>query len=364
MLFLTTSRFFFLVNLLWLFYAHALTDIPQEHLMLEQNPYQILGVGSACMDLLIRVDDAFLAHVPGEKGGSQSIEYKDLKRILDLSGVSPQIATGGSGANTMKGLTSLGASCALLTNIGSDPLGEHFAAYMETLGVTGLYSPSSLSTPCALCLITPDGQRTMRFCPGCSVEMTESLLHPTYFQNVKLVHLDSYTARCGQLMRHTMQLAKAAGALVSIDLSSFEIVREYHALLSELLPLYVDIVFANCDEVKALTGLPPEESCLKLQEMCKIAVVLMGSEGCLVGHQGQVLHSPAFPTQVMDSTGAGDLFASGFLYGYLHGYPLATCARFGNRLGSAIVEVQGAEIPTEKWKHLTPFFNQNETSMH
>lgn len=352
-----TVRFFFLVNLFWLFYAQALTDLSREHcLMLQNRPYDILGVGSACMDVLIRVEDSFLTHVPGEKGGSQAIEYTKLTHILDLIESTPQIATGGSCANTMKGLRSLGASCALLTNIGPDSLGKHFADYMNQLGVIGLYSPSSLSTPCVLCLITPDGQRTMRFCPGCSVEMDESLLHSAYFQNIKLVHLDSYTARCGDLMRNTMQLAKAAGALVSLDLSSFEIVREYHALMSELLPLYVDIVFANQDEVEALTGLPPKEGCLKLQEMCSIAVVLRGSEGCLVGHQGQVLHSPAFPTQVVDSTGAGDLFASGFLHGYLQGYPLSTCARLGNRLGSAIVEVQGAELPLEKWTELHPYF--------
>ncbi len=352
-----TVRFFFLVNLFWLFYAQALTDFSQEqHVMLQNRPYDILGVGSACMDVLIPVEDSFLAHVPGEKGGSQAIEYTKLKHILALIESTPQIATGGSCANTMKGLRSLGASCALLTNIGPDSFGKHFADYMNQLGVIGLYSPSSLSTPCVLCLITPDGQRTMRFCPGCSAEMTEDILHPIYFQNVKLVHLDSYTARCGDLMRKTMQLAKAAGTLVSIDLSSFEIVREYHALLSELLPLYVDIVFANRDEVQALMGLSPEEGCLKLQEICSIAVVLMGSEGCLVGHQGQVLHSPAFPTQVVDSTGAGDLFASGFLHGYLQGYPLSVCARLGNRLGSAIVKVQGAELPAEKWAELKPYF--------
>jgi sugar/nucleoside kinase (ribokinase family) len=343
--------FFFIANLLRLSYVSALTEIPQEHRhMIEHHPYRILGVGAACMDLLIPVSEDFLAHVPGEKGGAQPIGIEKLNQIISQSEVMPKLATGGSCANTIKGLASLDEKCAFLSNIGSDALGEHFTQYMKKLGIVALFSKSSHPTPRVLCLITPDGQRTMRFCAGCSVEMSDHFLHPDYFKKVKLVHLDAYTLRNGNLTRRVMQLAKEAHAKVSIDLSSFEIIRDYHATLLEILPLYVDIVFANEDETRALTGLGALEGCLKLQEICPVAVTLMGKEGCLVGHKGEVFHSPGFPAQLVDSTGAGDLFASGFLYGYLQGYSLPKCARLGNRFGSAIVEVQGAELPAEKWK--------------
>lgn len=345
--------FFFIAIVLELPYADALSEIPQEHRhMIEHHPYRVLGVGAACMDLLIPVSDDFLTHVPGEKGGAQPIGIDKLNHILSKSHTLPNIATGGSCANTIKGLAGLEEKCAFLSHIGSDALGEHFIQYMEKLGIVGLFSKSSRPTPRVLCLITPDGQRTMRFCAGCSEEMSDYFLHPDYFKGVKIIHLDAYTLRNGNLTKRVMQLAKEAQATVSIDLSSFEIVREFHDTIIELLTNYVDIVFANEDETKALTGLPPKEGCLKMQEMCPIAVTLMGKEGCLVGHKGKVFRSRAFPAKLVDSTGAGDLFASGFLYGYLQGYSLEKCARLGNRLGSAIVEVQGAELPPEKLEEI------------
>lgn len=318
--------------------------------MVERQSYHVLGVGAACMDLLIPVSEDFLTHVPGKKGGAQPIEIEKLNKILSENQILPTITTGGSCANTIKGLACLSETCAFLTNVGPDSLGEQFTQYMKKLGIAPLFSISSLPTPRVLCLITPDGQRTMRFCAGCSEEISDDFLHPIYFKGVKLVHLDAYTLRNGNLTARVMQLAKEAHTKISIDLSSFEVIHENQAALKELLPQYVDIVFANVDEIYALTGLSPKEGCRKLQGICPISVVLMGKEGCLVGHQGELIQSPAFPTHVVDSTGAGDLFASGFLYGYLQGYPLAKCAKLGNCLGSAIVAVQGAELPPEAWK--------------
>ncbi len=319
-------------------------------MMIEHSPYRVLGAGHACMDLLIPVSEEFLTLVPGKKGGAQPIEIEKLNSLLIASQIKPRLATGGSCANTIKGLASLGEQCAFLSHVGTDALGEHFIQYMKSLGIVGLFSKSIQPTAQVLCLITPDGQRTMRFCAGCSEEMSDNDLHPAYFKSVKLLHIEAYIMRNGHLVESLMQLAKKANAIISIDLSSFELIHQFHEPLTKLLLQYVDIVFANKDETKALTGLDAFKGCFKLQEMCPIAVVLMGKNGCLVGHQGKVMHSPAFPAQVIDSTGAGDLFASGFLYGYLQNDSLAKCARIGNRLGSAIVEVQGTELPAEKWE--------------
>lgn len=351
--------FFFVANLCQLFYVDALTEIPKEHqMMIDQHPYRVLGIGHACMDLLIPVEEDFLQYIPGEKGGAQPIEYEQLKQILKIS-QKPHLATGGSCANTIKGLAGLGEKCAFLSHVGSDPLGEHFVNYMNKLGIVGLFTQSKKPTAQVLCLITPDGQRTMRFYAGCSEEMSDYFLHSDYFKNVSLMHLDAYSLRNDHLVKSVMHLAKNANVPISIDLSSFEIVRQFREQLTYLLPTYVNIVFANEDEIKTMTGLGAYEGCLKLQEMCPIAVVLIGSQGCLVGHKGEVFHSPGFPAHLVDSTGAGDLFASGFLYGYLQGYPLSKCAKIGNRLGSAIVEVQGAELPAEKLKNIQSFLLEN-----
>ncbi len=325
--------------------------------MLKNNPYRVLGVGAACIDLLLPVSEEFLSQqVPGAKGGSQPIDSEQFNLIVSKSGVTPTLATGGSCANTIKGLASLGEKCAFLSHVGSDPLGKHFAHYMEKLGVVNLFYRSKEPTARVLCLITPDGQRTMRYCMGSSEEIPLHFLNLDYFKGVTLVHIDAYSFRNGNLVKQVMQLAKKAGAKISIDLSSFEIVQDYHHTLMELLPQFVDIVFANRDETKALLGLDPFEGCLKLHTMCPIAIVLLGPAGCFVSYQGRLLHSPAYPAQLVDSTGAGDLFACGFLYDYLHGYSIAQCARLGNRLGGAIIEYRGAELPLEKWKEVQAFW--------
>lgn len=343
-----------LVNLSGLAYAEDFQSIPENHrAMLKQQDFSILGVGAACIDLLIPVDDDFLsANVPGEKGGSNLIDYETLNRIVDASPVIPQLATGGSCANAIKSLALLGNKCAFLGHRGSDSMGDFFSNYMNKIGVVGFYTIATQPTSRVLCLITPDGQRTMRFFPGSSREMDARYLHPDYFKNVKIVHIESYAFRNGNLVEKIMELAKGAGAKVSIDLASFEIVRQYKERMLDLIAKHVDIVFANDHETYELTGLPPEEGCVKLQEMCPITVVLMGKDGCMVGSQGVLIQSPAFPATVVDTTGAGDLFASGFLHAYLKGKSLEKCARFGNRLGSAIVEVTGSELPAEKWAQI------------
>lgn len=340
----------FLANLLKFFYVYPSQSLSQNSDQMTVPSYRVLGIGASCIDLLLPVEEDFLEHVSGHKGGCALIDQEELDLLIKLKGTPPKIATGGSCANTIKGLACLHESCGFLSRIGRDHLGEHFAHYMKTLGVIDLFSHSSLPTTQTLCLITPDGARTMRTSIGCTQEMNEHFLSPEYFKGIELVHLDAYTLYNGHLTEQAMKMAKEAGAQVSIDLSSFEVASRYRETLMDLLPKYVDVVFANEEELKAFLGLGPREGCLKLQEMCSIAVVLMGSQGCLVGHQGECFHSPAFPAHLVDSTGAGDLFASGFLYGYLHRYPLPLCARLGNRLGGAIVEVQGAELPKERWE--------------
>lgn len=337
-----------------LFFLSYVEGILESYHMKEEYPYHVLGIGDACIDLLIPVSEEFLTKVPGEKGGSQPIAIEELNHILTASGTAPHIATGGSSANTIKGLAALNEKCAFLSYAGYDALGEHFSLNLKKWGILGLFTYSHLPTSVVLCMITPDGQRTMRFSAGCSLELSENSLHSDYFKGTRLVHLDGYTLRRGNLTERAIELAKAAHALVSIDLASFEIVEQFKERMLKILS-EVDIVFANVREVQELLGLDPFEGCRKLQELCPIAVVLRGEQGCLVGSNGNIIESPAYATQIFDSTGAGDLFASGFLYGILRGYHLHDCAKLGNRLGSAIIEVSGAELPIEKWQAIHGF---------
>lgn len=325
--------------------------------------YDILGIGEACIDLLLPVSDKFLEmHVSGEKGGAQPISSQDLESIIEKSGQLPLLMSGGSCANALKGLAHLGMRCALLSTVGEDTLGHHFIQHLHQLNIASLIQHRNSQTARVLCLITPDGQRTMRFCLENRQKMAIDRLQVVNWNHVKHLHLESYLFAHGTLIEKAIQLAKQAHVSISIDLSSFEIVRQQRDRILRLLN-DVTLVFANLDEIEALTGLPPHEGCLALPNKELIKVILLGKEGCLVSHQQHIFQSPAYPPKhVLDTTGAGDLFASGFLYGYLKGYTLKDCAALGNRLGSAAVEVEGAELPESSWRHLYKTTLLNEAS--
>ena len=312
------------------------------------------------MDLIIPVSEEFLAEIPGEKGGARPISREELSFILSKNPIPPHLTTGGSSANTLKGLAALQNRCAFLSCTGCDAFGEKFSQHLKEQGVRTYFSQSHVSTSIVLCLVTPDGQRTMRSYSDVATEMSDNFLLPEFFAGVRLLHLDAYTLRRGLLTEKAVAYAKRVGAIVSIDLSSFEIISEFKERILALLP-QIDIVFGNEREMRELTGQAPLEACLKLQKICPIVVVLLADKGCMVGHQGRTFLSPGFPAQVIDTTGAGDLFASGFLHGFLHGYPLEKCAKMGNRLGSAIVEILGAELPENKWIEMREFI-RNEIS--
>lgn len=186
-----------------------------------QSHYNVIGIGAACIDLTINVSDDFLKHVPGSKGGAQPIEWDELDRILKLSHQSPLMLTGGSSANVIKRLAGLKESCGFISSLGNEALGTLFAEQTQKQNIKGIFATSPFPTCCVLCLITPDGQLTMRFFEGSSQSNSAELLLPDYFRGIKLMHIDAYSLRRPGLVEKSMQLAKQNGALVSIDLSSF-----------------------------------------------------------------------------------------------------------------------------------------------
>lgn len=313
----------------------------------------ILSIGEPMIDLIYHVEDALLTSLHFEKGGSQKVDFPSFENLLlQLTSRTHKVVPGGSSANTLKGLAKLGHSCRYQGKIGSDPMGECFAKGLEKYGIEGRLFLSETHTTQLLSLVTPDGERTMRCCFGASNELKEDDISLNDFANVSHVHIEGYMLYYERVLLRIFQLAKHIGATVSMDLASFEVVKKFRDRLAPLLAKYVDIVIGNEDEAKTLTGLEPKDACLEMQRICPIAVVLVGENGCIVGSGGKVFSSETQPVDVVDTTGAGDLFASGFLHGFLTGQPLETCASFGNLTGSTCVGEVGAEISSEKWETL------------
>jgi sugar/nucleoside kinase (ribokinase family) len=322
------------------------------------NSTVVLALGAPLIDQVLLVPEEFVENLPGEKGGSGMIDHETLQHLLDVCEIQPVIAAGGSTSNTVKGMAELGIKCAIVGKIGDDAHGKIYKDQMHKHGVYPLFHESETPTGQVLCFVTPDGQRTMRSYLGASLELEHHELHESNFEGIELFHLASYSFYNQDLTKQSLDLAKEAGAKISLDLASFEVVETFHEKLHYYLKHYVDIVFANEDEARALTGKSEKDTCSYLAQFCEIAVVSMGKNGCWVAHEGELHFCSALPEEPVDTTGAGDLFVGGFLTAYLEGKSVKECAHYGSVTGAAVVKVIGASLPEETWDAIREKLNR------
>ncbi len=312
----------------------------------------IVGVGGAIFDQVIQVSDAFIDKVPGRKGSMEPISYEDFQDLVEKSKAESTFVPGGCARNTLHGLARFGETCALLGMVGSDSVGKQFRTLLKEQGIQSLLLESSSPTAIVLSLVTPDGERTMRTFQGASTELRGHHLQEPCFEGAKIVYIEGYTLFNEDLTERAMVLAKEAGAKVAFDAANFQVVNRFKPHLLHLLETHIDILFANEEEALALTGKEGVEACDWMAKRCETAIVLMGPQGCFVRQGEEKKRCPAYPVQPLDTTGAGDLFASGFLHGYVRGYPLEICAHYGAISGRAVVQVIGPMIPHSAWEKI------------
>lgn len=322
-----------------------------------KNPeIEILGIGAPFWDYILRVSEDFLGSLTPVKGGIDFIDAAAFRRIIDQSGIPVTLVAGGSCANAIKGLSQLGHRCALLGKVGADEAGRTFSKRMRELGIVPILIPVQAPTGQVIALVTPDGERTMRDFLGASQEMRAADLEPAAFAGVKWVHIEGYTLMREGVAARAMELAKEAGARISFDLANFELVHAYKTEIISLVSKYVDVLFSNAEEAQALTSRNPQHGCSIMRDLCEVAVVSLGKGGCWIANGAGQMHCPAYPVQPVDTTGAGDLFAAGFLHGYINNKPLPLCANYGARVAAAVVQVMGAELPEATWQTLKQEF--------
>lgn len=315
----------------------------------------ILGVGAPLVDIVRMVDEDFLKNVPGGKGGTLHVDLETTVRLTAGSGDDFEPTPGGMAGNTLFALASFGVPAAMLGKTGDDGCGEFFRREFEKCGGDSAYLFSSAGEPTGRCvlLVTPDGERTMRSCLGASVHLNASDVEKVDFSRFELVYFEGFCLE-NPALEFALSRAKRTGCVLALDLASFETAEMFRGKLSRLLPEYFDIVFANADEATAFTGeRDPEKSLAKLMRLCPLAAVKMGGEGSLVGRDGRIYRiAPAPAEKVIDTTGAGDWWAAGFLYGHFEGKDTETCGRLASLAGAAAVEVRGAKLPAEKLRKL------------
>ena len=315
---------------------------------------KILGIGNALVDIMTRIKDGqFLEQYDLPKGSMQLVDQAFVKKLTEATrDMERQLASGGSAANTIHGLARLGVPTGFIGKVGNDELGNFFADDMKEAGIQPQLFRSATDSGRAIALVTPDSERTFATFLGAAIELSDADLQDKLFEGYKYLHLEGYLIQNHELMKKAFELARKNDLLISLDLASFNVVEANLDFLTSFVKEYVDILFANEEEAKAFTGKEPEEALDELANLCQIAVVKVGKDGSFVKRGLEKHHVEAIAAQPVDTTGAGDAYAAGFLYGLVQDQDLDRCGYNGAVLAGKVIEGIGAKMSEEQWKEV------------
>ena len=313
---------------------------------------KIIGLGNALVDIIVFIDeDELLEKLDLPKGSMQLVDIEKSSMIRKACEHLPSsFASGGSAANTIYGLAKLGVETSFIGKIGKDDYGRIFKEDLEKSNIKPVLLTSDTHSGRAVALISPDRERTFATHLGAAIELDADDLHTDHFSGHDIFHIEGYIVQNNELLEKAVKLAKENGMDISLDLASYNVVEDNLEFLRYIVKEYVDIVFANEEESKSFTGKEPLEALNELAEFCRIAVVKIGKEGSLVKSGEDVFHIDAIDVELVDTNGAGDIYAAGFLYGLSRGWSLDKCGKTGAILAGKIIEISGARLDETGWE--------------
>ena len=317
-----------------------------------QRSFDVVGVGNALVDVMARVDDTFITENSLTKGSMRLIDHDEASSLYNKMPPA-QETSGGSAANTLAALSSLGGKGGFIAHIGQDELGDVFAHDMRAQGVAfaeGTRDPF-LPTGRCLVLVSPDGERTMNTSLACNVNFLPDDLSAMMIQNAKVVYLEGYLfdqPKAKAAYFEAAKLAKASNAEVALTLSDSFCVERHRTDFLSLVRNDIDILFANEAEICTLYETTDFNTAAQaITQDCKIAVLTRGAHGAVVIAENKTCTVPATPvSRVVDLTGAGDAFAAGFLYGYTQGLSYQRAGEIGALASSEVISHFGARPET------------------
>ncbi len=314
----------------------------------------IVGIGSALVDFLVHENDSFIGRVGAVKGGMTLVESDVIDKTVAMASGKPEVVPGGSACNTAVGVGSLGGQGRFVGKRGPDELGDLFETGLKGHNVEPFLFKSRTATGRVLSIITPDAQRTFLTFLGAAAEMSPEEVRSGCFKGAAVVHVEGYLLYNRELIMTVLNEARQAGACISLDLSSFTVVEDSVDILEDIVDQYVDILIANEDEARAFTGYDNEmKAVAALSEKAALAVLKIGPRGSLVAFEGQVTRiEPMGTGTAVDTTGAGDLWAAGFLYGIVNGFSLEKSGQLGSACGYEVCQVVGAGISDDGWDRI------------
>lgn len=324
---------------------------------------KVLGMGNALVDIITRIEDDKLLETFGLPKGSMTLVDLDTSNFIhaETAGMPKSRASGGSAANTIHGLANLGINTGFVGTVGNDDMGKFFKKDMQVNKITPILFRTMNETGRAMALISTDSERTFATYLGAAIDLSSKDISQDLFKGYNYFYIEGYLVQDRRMFEKALRLASKAGLTISLDLASYNVVEENVDFFKSMIAKYVDLLFANDEEIRALTGLTPEEGAREIGEICDIVVIKMGAEGSFCVCDEGLVRVGVRPAQAIDTTGAGDLYAAGFIYGHMKGLSPEICGQMGAILAGRIIELIGAKMNESNWENLRREIHALET---
>ncbi len=308
--------------------------------------YDVTGIGSALLDFVVLVDDSFLKEMGLEKGTMHLIDEERSREIFQkIAGYKKEIIPGGSSANTVAGVSALNGKGAFIGKVASDENGKSYIKQTVDSGVESYILQGSGITGHAITYITPDMERTFTTHLGAALNLSSDDFDTEVVENSSVLHLEGYLFEAENLKEvcfKAMDVAKRAGTLISIDLADPGLIERASSVLNRVVDDYADIVFVNEDEAFKFTGFKEQEALDALAKRTAFAAVKLGDRGSLIKTGGKSFVIPSYSVNVVNTNGAGDMYAAGIIYGITRGFSPELSGKIGSYAASLVVASTGA----------------------
>lgn len=329
--------------------------------------YDVISIGNALMDILVKINEDKFLTLKIEKGSMNFVSPESVKLVEDvLLGHEMTLEPGGASANTLSCLALLGSKVVFCGTVGKDNHGEVYEKKLMETGVNTSISKKDGSTGKAYTFITPDSQRTFMVSLGIASKIGKEDILEENIKQSKILYLTVYELLDPELRKtclNAVEIAKASGTKIALDLAAPNVVKDNLAMLKEIVDEHVDILLANEGEASAFTGKSPEESADEIAKLVETAVVKLGKGGSIIIHQGEITKTESFTANAVDTTGAGDMYAAGILYGIANDIPMKKASLLASFLGAKVVEKMGARLSKEEIKSVSEIFEMIDTKL-
>ena len=329
---------------------------------------KVIGIGNALTDMLVNLKSDAVLDTFGIARGSMSLVDSALQSKISKSvaGLPYSLSLGGSADNTIRAMARLGTQVGFIGKVGRDTTGDFFEQALQNLGIAPTIFRGEHRSGKCVSLVSPDGERTMLTHLGAAMELRAEEISAEIFDGYDCLYIEGYLVQDHSLIESAMRMAKSRGLKVAIDLASFNVVEENRDFLRRITREYVDIVFANEDEAKVFSGeSEPINALQHISEMCDLAVVKIGTKGALIKHGSEVIHVGIMAAaKRVDTTGAGDFYAAGFIHGLCEGLSLRQCGTIGAITAGKVIEVVGTTLGEDAWSDVERLIKRVKTEKY